>query len=234
MKKTLFSIVAVAIVLSACAQKGKSKVTLKNSTDSVSYALGVSIAENFAKSDLPKVDYDIFLKGIKERIDSVAQMEPMAADQYIRQLLSAESAKKAEVAKKAGIEWLAQNKTKPGVITTPSGLQYKVVSEGTGASPKATDRVTVHYHGTLTDGTVFDSSVERGQPATFGLNQVIPGWTEGLQLMKEGGKTIFYIPENLAYGSRAQGKIPAYSPLVFEVELIKIETSSPEMMGGEK
>ncbi len=119
--------------------------------------------------------------------------------------------------------FLAENKKKEGVIETASGLQYKVVTMGTGAKPSATDRVKVHYHGTLLDGTVFDSSVERGEPITFGLNQVIAGWTEGVQLMPIGSKFIFYIPSNLAYGDRAAGSIKPGSTLIFEVELLDIE-----------
>ena len=121
-------------------------------------------------------------------------------------------------------EFLAENKTKPGVVTTASGLQYLVMKEGTGKQPTATSNVTVHYHGTTPDGTVFDSSVDRGQPATFGLNQVIKGWTEGVALMKEGAKYKFFIPQELAYGAnpRPGGPIEPFMPLVFEVELIKI------------
>jgi FKBP-type peptidyl-prolyl cis-trans isomerase FklB len=115
------------------------------------------------------------------------------------------------------------NGKKTGVKTTSTGLQYKSNVEGEGIMPDKNDKVTVHYHGTTIDGVVFDSSVDRGKPATFGLNQVIPGWTEGLQLMKEGSKYTFYIPQGLAYGSRAQGKIEAFSTLIFEVELIKVE-----------
>jgi FKBP-type peptidyl-prolyl cis-trans isomerase len=115
------------------------------------------------------------------------------------------------------------NGKKTGVQTTSTGLQYKSNVEGAGIAPDKNDKVTVHYHGTTIDGVVFDSSVDRGKPATFGLNQVIPGWTEGLQLMKEGSKFTFYIPQGLAYGSRAQGKIEAFSTLIFEVELIKVE-----------
>ena len=124
----------------------------------------------------------------------------------------------------AGLAFLAENKGKDGVVETASGLQYRVDREGDGDSPDANDRVTVHYHGTLIDGTVFDSSYDRGQPATFGLNQVISGWTEGLQTMKKGGQTTFFIPSNLAYGPRATGDvIGANSTLVFKVELLEVE-----------
>jgi peptidylprolyl isomerase len=125
--------------------------------------------------------------------------------------------------RQAGSEFLAQNMTKEGVVTTESGLQYKVLQKGTGdVHPAASDRVKVHYHGTLTDGTVFDSSVARGQPISFGLNQVIKGWTEGLQLMVVGEKTRLFIPSELGYGNRAAGSIPAGSVLIFDVELLGI------------
>jgi hypothetical protein len=122
----------------------------------------------------------------------------------------------------AGKDFLAANSGKEGVVMTASGLQYKVVREGDGISPRETDLVNVHYHGTLIDGTVFDSSVDRGTPSSFALNQVIKGWTEGLQTMKQGGKTVFYIPPDIAYGDRSVGPIPANSTLVFEVELLKV------------
>ena len=121
-----------------------------------------------------------------------------------------------------GKAFLDKNAKNPGVVTTASGLQYKVVKEGSGASPEATDLVKVHYHGTLIDGTVFDSSVDRGSPTSFALNQVIKGWTEGLQTMKQGGKTVFYIPPQIAYGDREVGSIPKNSTLIFEVELLKV------------
>ncbi|PSW21137.1 FKBP-type peptidyl-prolyl cis-trans isomerase [Photobacterium sanctipauli] len=131
--------------------------------------------------------------------------------------------KSAEENVKIGAEFLANNQAQEGVKTTESGLQYLVLQEGTGTvHPKATDKVTVHYHGTLIDGTVFDSSVERGETIQFGLNQVIKGWTEGLQLMVEGEKTRFFIPAELAYGNRGVGSIPAGSVLIFDVELFKI------------
>lgn len=123
----------------------------------------------------------------------------------------------------AGKKFLEENKLKEGVVTTESGLQYEVIKMGKGAKPTATDKVKVHYHGTLTDGTVFDSSVERGEPITFALNQVIPGWTEGVQLMPVGSKFRFYVPQELGYGARQAGSIPPYSTLIFEVELLGIE-----------
>ncbi len=122
-----------------------------------------------------------------------------------------------------GDRFMAENATKDGVVTLPSGLQYKVITQGTGAIPKAEDRVKVNYHGTLIDGTVFDSSVDRGEPITFGVTQVIPGWTEALQMMPVGSKWILYVPYSLAYGDRDGGPIPAYSNLIFEVELLDIE-----------
>ena len=131
--------------------------------------------------------------------------------------------KQAEAQRQQGSAFLEQNKTKPGVITTASGLQYEVLQPGTGTvHPKATDTVSVHYHGALIDGTVFDSSVQRGEPISFPLNRVIAGWTEGVPLMVEGEKVRFFIPSNLAYGNRAMGKIPAGSTLIFDVELLKI------------
>ncbi|MBQ7191997.1 MAG: FKBP-type peptidyl-prolyl cis-trans isomerase [Paludibacteraceae bacterium] len=125
--------------------------------------------------------------------------------------------------KAEGEQFLMENKMREGVQVTESGLQYEVLKQGKGQRPEATDKVKVHYHGTLIDGTVFDSSVDRGEPATFGLNQVIPGWTEGLQLMTVGSKYKFYIPQELGYGSRNAGSIPPFSTLIFEVELLSIE-----------
>jgi len=150
-------------------------------------------------------------------------MDVEGAENFIRDEMKRMSEKESEGNKAAGEAFLANNKSQAGVITTASGLQYKITQEGTGANPDANDKVTVHYHGTTIDGQVFDSSVERGQPATFGLNQVIPGWTEGLQLLKPGGKATLYIPQGLAYGARPAGKIQPFSTLIFEVELISVE-----------
>ena len=149
---------------------------------------------------------------------------PQEANQIIQGFLQAKSEEQYGANKEAGEKFLADNAKKDEVTVTASGLQYEVLSEGDGAKPSATDQVTVHYHGTLTNGTVFDSSVERGQPATFGLNQVIKGWTEGLQLMSKGAKYRFYIPQDLAYGATPHpgGPIEPYMTLVFDVELLDI------------
>lgn len=138
-------------------------------------------------------------------------------------MFSIANATTPEENKKAGVEFLAKNSKKDKVITTASGLQYQILVEGTGASPKATDKVTVHYKGTLIDGTEFDSSYKHGAPATFPLDRVIKGWTEGVQLMKEGAKYRFFIPSDLAYGEQGAGRaVPANAALIFEVELIKV------------
>ncbi|MBL7941643.1 MAG: FKBP-type peptidyl-prolyl cis-trans isomerase [Flavobacteriales bacterium] len=221
-KLTIPAVIAASSLMFSCsAQKGDAKLSTDN--DSLSYALGVTIGENFKKSGLNEVDYAIVMKGIQEHLAAKGQMDAVAADTYVRGYMKKLDDVKKEAAKKDGEAYLEKNKSNPGVVTTASGLQYKVTQEGSGLQPDENDKVTVHYHGTLIDGTPFDSSVERGQPATFGLNQVIPGWTEGLQTMKEGGKTTFYIPQSLAYGARATGKIPGFSTLIFEVELIKVE-----------
>lgn len=196
---------------------------LKNAKDSISYALGVSMAETMKKSGISDYNEAVFIEAIKAHLANKSVMDTQTADRLYREEQRRQANAAAAVSLKAGQEFLAENAKQPGVITTKSGLQYKTVVEGTGAAPGPMDKVNVHYHGTLIDGTVFDSSVQRGQPISFGLNQVIAGWTEGLQLMKEGGKTIFYIPSDLAYGPRAQGKIPANSVLIFEVELFKVE-----------
>lgn len=225
------SILLILTVLSSTlffvsCQKGAGttdEVSLTNSTDSLSYALGVSIGENIKRSGFEELNYNAIAKAIESVYSGNATMTVEDAGTYINEVMMAKESAKAEEAKAAGQKFLTENAQKEGVITTASGLQYEVIEEGTGTTPAATDQVTVHYHGTLTDGTVFDSSVERNEPATFPLNGVIAGWTEGLQLMKEGGKTRFYIPSDLAYGDRAMGDIiKPGSTLIFDVELIKV------------
>lgn len=173
------------------------------------------------------MNFDLLRQGLINGISKSEEvMTADAARDYFNKTMEALQAKKLEATyganKAAGEAFLAENAKKPGVVTTASGLQYEVIVAGKGAKPVETDRVKVHYHGTLIDGTVFDSSVERGEPAEFGVNQVIKGWVEGLQLMPVGSKYKFYIPQQLAYGPQAQGKINPFSTLVFEVELIAI------------
>lgn len=219
-KYILFASISLSLTLSASAQK---KVKIKTHSDSLSYALGVSVAETIKKSGITDYNTQIVMAAVKAQLDGKAIMDASGANKMYQDEVKRINDEKQKMAKKIGQDFLLANGKKAGVITTTSGLQYKVTQEGTGNAPDANDRVTVHYHGTLIDGTVFDSSVERNQPATFGLNQVIPGWTEGLQTMKEGGKTTFYIPSELAYGARATGKIPANSVLIFDVELKTVE-----------
>jgi FKBP-type peptidyl-prolyl cis-trans isomerase len=225
MKKSILSVVALGILMASCGDKkdAVSDVKMTNENDSLSYAIGLNLGESFSQGDLKELNYDLLVQGMKDQMDSTGAMELADAEKYIQEVMMGREEKKSEADKKAGEEFLAANKSKEGVQTTASGLQYKVMNEGTGAKPtSADDMVTVHYHGTLPDGTVFDSSVDRGEPATFRLNQVIPGWTEGLQLMSEGSKYQFFIPQELGYGARGMGKIKPYSALVFEVELIKV------------
>lgn len=198
---------------------------LTNTQDSLSYALGVSIGENLKMQGITDINSAALAQGMKDQLDSASVMDAMTADTFVRGELTKIKEAKEKAMAQEGIDYLTANGSKEGVVTTASGLQYKVITEGTGASPLATDEVTVNYEGRLIDGKVFDSSYERGTPATFRLNQVIRGWTEGLQLMKEGGKTEFYIPQELGYGSRPApgGAIPAYSTLVFVVELISVQ-----------
>lgn len=205
-------------------------VPFKTTLDSASYALGISVANSFKAGGLNTINYELFNKGIK---DVFAKANPSLSAEQCQQTINnlfssfskqreAEEIKKYEPNVKAGAAFLAANKAKPGVKTTVSGLQYEVLSPGTGAKPTENDQVTVNYRGTLIDGTQFDSSYDRGTPATFGLTQVIAGWTEGLQLMQEGSKFRFVIPYNLGYGANAMGEIPPFSTLVFEIELIKV------------
>lgn len=193
-----------------------------------SYALGAGNGLQWGNMGLD-IDYDAYLQGMKDGFKNENQFtdeEMQAAFGILDSMVKAHQDQILNDEKKAGSEFLARNKKEPGVIETPSGLQYKVIVEGTGASPKATDKVKVHYTGKTLDGNVFDSSVERGEPITFPLNGVISGWTEGLQLMKEGGKSILYIPYNLAYGERGNQGIKPGACLIFEVELIEVNPAN--------
>jgi FKBP-type peptidyl-prolyl cis-trans isomerase len=207
-------------------------LVFKNTLDSASYALGINVGSSFKSGGLNTINYELFNKGLKDVFSKAnPTLTQQQCQEVINTLFTSFNKQKEEEDKKkylpnvnAGNQFLAANKVKPGIKTTASGLQYEVITQGTGAKPAATDQVTVNYKGTLLDGIEFDSSYKRGEPTTFGLNQVIPGWTEGLQLMQEGSKYRFFVPYNLAYGSRAtpDGSIPPFSTLIFEVELIKI------------
>ena len=225
----IIATVLVLCMLFGLAVAGE-KRTFKNDQEKVSYSIGYQVGSDFKRQQV-NINPEILVKGIE---DGLADVEPQLSHDEMRTTLidlkkriaAAEQEKMQALAVKnlaAGKTYLAENAKKEGVKTLASGLQYKVLAEGTGASPKATDTVTVNYRGTLIDGTEFDSSYKRGEPATFRVDRVIPGWTEALQLMKEGTKWQLFIPADLAYGERSAGPIEPNSTLIFEVELIAIK-----------
>jgi FKBP-type peptidyl-prolyl cis-trans isomerase FklB len=201
--------------------KGFNKTVRMNK---LSYALGLSIGNNFRTSGITQVDLDSFQKGLQHVLeDSTPEMTYEEAKQIINDYFVELQEEKLNLNKKAGEEFLSINKGKEGVITLSSGLQYQILKSGDGPKPSATDQVRCHYHGTLIDGTVFDSSVQRGEPAIFGVNQVIRGWVEALQLMPVGSKWRLFIPSDLAYGASGAGQsIEPNSTLIFDVELLNI------------
>ena len=226
MKRLAICLALIALSTATFAQKKKGKSDTKamlTHEDSLSYAFGLSVMENAKSAGFENLSDELIMQAIIDRKAGAVKLDKEKATGIINAEVRKNSQKKNDMIKKRGEEYLVSNAKKAGVQTTSTGLQYKSNVEGEGIMPDKNDKVTVHYHGTTIDGVIFDSSVDRGKPATFGLNQVIPGWTEGLQLMKEGSKYTFYIPQGLAYGSRAQGKIEAFSTLIFEVELIKVE-----------
>ena len=201
-----------------------STVALTSLKDSASYGLGVLVAQNF-KSQNIEINADLLQKGFNEVMKGEkTPITDMQANTLIQKYMQKEQAKAFEPNRMAGEKFLAENKTKDGIVTLPSGLQYQIMKAGDGPKPASTDKVKTHYHGTLIDGTVFDSSVQRGEPITFPVTGVIPGWIEALQLMPVGSKWKLFIPQVLAYGARGSGPtIKPYSALVFEVELLGIE-----------
>ncbi len=226
MKKYLFVVLLVALV-AACGVKEKR--SLENETQKVSYIIGNNFGKNLKSEDI-KLDLGSFLAGFndgineKEALISAADAQKIMAE-FQKKLIEAKRKRDAEAEvknKEEGEKFLKENAKKEGVKVTPSGLQYKIIKEGTGKTPKATDMVTVNYTGKFIDGKVFDSSADRGKPAEFTLNGVIKGWTEGLQLIKEGGKIELYIPDTLAYGKQAPPTIGPNKTLIFEVELLKV------------
>ncbi len=229
------------ISLSSLAQLVIKEKPLLKEIDSVSYAIGMNTGLRMKTDPMAKdLDVDLYILGYLNSIKSTnLLLDTKASENIVRKYFQKKQAeirsqqeeegkKKSEVEyadfKKKNEQFLEENKSKKGIITTVSGLQYQILREGIGESPKATDKVKVHYHGTVIDGTVFDSSVERKQPAEFGVSQVIKGWVEGLQLMKIGAKYKFFIPQELAYGFQGRmPKIKPFSMLIFEVELIEIK-----------
>lgn len=190
----------------------------------ISYALGLGIGQQLKNMNIEDFSIEDFTRSIQDIMTgNPTAMSSREAQQMLNEYFKKKEKEQAETAIAEGKVFLEQNARKAGVVQTKSGLQYEVLTEGSGRSPKATDTVRCHYEGRLLDGSVFDSSYKRGEPADFGLNQVITGWTEGVQLMKEGAKYRFYIPYLLGYGERGAGaSIPPYSTLIFDVELIKV------------
>lgn len=238
-KKFIVSMLSFSVVLPLAAQVKKSTTpahtthtaakpaataALKNEIDSVSYAIGLSVAKFYKQSNLTNINTAMLVKAINDvRNNGKLVMNEDQANSCMANFMKKAQSEKSAGNRKIGEDFLAANKNKPGVVTLPSGLQYLVMKEGTGPRPTATDKVKVHYHGTLIDGRVFDSSVDRGQPIELAVNGVIPGWTEALQLMPVGSKWKLFIPSSLAYGDQQAGPlITPGSTLVFEVELLDI------------
>ncbi|MDR3262088.1 MAG: FKBP-type peptidyl-prolyl cis-trans isomerase [Tannerella sp.] len=190
----------------------------------ISYALGLSIGHNFRNSGIKEVDIEDFTRGLRDVLsETQPEISYNEAKQVINDYFVTLQAEKLDINKQAGAEFLRINKEKAGVVELVSGLQYEVLKKGTGVKPRASDQVKCHYHGTLINGVVFDSSVQRGEPAVFGVSQVIPGWVEALQLMETGAKWRLFIPSELAYGEQGAGElIEPNSTLIFDVELLDI------------
>ncbi len=197
---------------------------LNNEVNKISYSLGVNIGQSLAEQGLKEVNGEVFAQAISDFFEgNDLAIKSDEAQMNLQQYFGALQSEMGEKQAKAGIEFLEENKKKEGIVALPSGLQYEIITEGSGDKPTETDTVKTHYHGTLIDGTVFDSSVQRGEPISFPLNGVISGWTEGLQLMPVGSKWRLFVPSHLAYGERGQGAIQPHSTLIFEVELLGIE-----------
>ena len=193
--------------------------------EKASLAIGVSIGQSLKSQDLSELDISLLMKGVEQVFKDISMsFTEKEANDAIQEYVELQKERFHKVTKEEGELFLQENASKSGVNTTSSGLQYEVLVEGKGVKPTKNDNVSVHYHGTLIDGTVFDSSVQRGQPATFGVQQVIKGWTEALQLMSTGSKYRLYIPQELAYGATPHpgGPIKPYSALIFDVELLSV------------
>lgn len=222
----LLTILALAIIASSCGQKVPTNLKLENSLDSVSYSLGADVGNSLKSGNCEEINYSAFVKGMD---DILKGKETLLKEEIIKETITRyfTDLRNKTILKnlKDGELFLEENKKREGVVTTESGLQYEVITEGTGKSPSENSIVLAHYKGTLIDGTVFDSSYDRNQPLEIALNGVIKGWTEGLQLMKEGAKYKFFIPTHLGYGMnvRPGGKIEPNMAIIFEVELIEVK-----------
>jgi FKBP-type peptidyl-prolyl cis-trans isomerase FklB len=222
-------IVALGILFLVSQVNAQEKLVLKDQKEKISYSIGLNIGRKIG-SDLKRqsidIDPNILAKGIQ---DALSGTNPLLSNDEIQETMVALQKEMSEKQKKRGEAFLSENKKKDGVKTLPSGLQYRVIKAGTGKKPKLNDTVTVHYRGTLIDGTEFDSSFRRGQPVSFPVSGVIPGWTEALPLMQEGAKWQLFIPPDLAYGERgAGGLIGPNATLIFEVELISVQENKQE------
>jgi FKBP-type peptidyl-prolyl cis-trans isomerase FklB len=224
-------VTAIAVLTFASCKNFKGSANLKSDSDSASYYLGLSVGQSLKQFDLPSFNNEVFSKAVQEVLNNKdSKFDAQKVDNFLRNYFTKLQTQQGEKNQKAGEEFLAKNKTRSGVTTTASGLQYEVLKEGNGPMPKADDMVSVQYKGTLIDGSTFDSSYDRGQPAKFPVNQVIPAWTEVLQLMKVGSKYKIYVPSQLGYGAnpRPGGKIKANMALVFEIELLSIDPKQAE------
>ena len=223
-KHIVFLLIGVIISFSSYSQEAITEQGLKNATDSLSYSFGILIGNNMAVQGVQELNEEMFMKGFDHGYSNAAPVISMkTADQYIQDYFNKQIENEANMNLERSKLFMAENAKQEGVVTLPSGLQYKIITPGSGDHPLSTDQVKVHYHGTFIDGKVFDSSIERGEPIVFGVNEVIPGWTEALQLMQPGARWMLFIPSELAYGSQgAGGVIGPNQALVFEVELIEI------------
>jgi FKBP-type peptidyl-prolyl cis-trans isomerase FklB len=227
--KSLIGLLFLALITVTSCSQSKSglkigAVKLTTAADSASYAIGVNVATGIKGNGMKDINVEALAKAFQDvYADEKLQITAEESNPFLQAYFSTLMETRAADALAEGQKWFADNGKKNGVITTASGLQYEVLREGTGPKPVATSQVKVHYHGTFIDGKVFDSSVDRGEPVTFGLDQVIPGWTEGVQLMTVGSKYKFYVPGNLGYGARPPQGMEPNATLIFEVELLEID-----------
>ncbi len=225
-------VAAIAVLFFASCKNFKGSANLKSDSDSASYYLGVSVGLNLKQIDMPSFNSEAFSKAVNEALNSKdSKFDMQKVNNFLNNYFTKLQMQQGEKNLKAGQEFLSKNKTRVGVTTTASGLQYDILKEGNGPKPKFDDMVSVQYKGTLIDGTTFDSSYDRGKPAKFLVNQVIPAWTEVLQLMKVGSKYKIYVPSELGYGQnpRQGGKIKPNMALIFEIELLSIDQKEPSV-----